>query len=277
VNNFAYRYWDALRGFVRSRAGGWKIGKGVTTYGYSLLDDIVGHATYFELLVLSVSGKMPEPRFAKWVEAIYSCLSFPDPRIWCNQVGALAGSMRTPSVAGITAGIQAADSTMYGPGTAYAISEFFSSAMEMYQQGMSIQAIVEGRSRRKGTQPILPGYGRPIATGDERVIAMNKVTENLGFEPGPFMKLGRDIDRYMLENYGESMNLATFTYIFLRDQQWEVEKIRQLTSLIVAAGVAACYSDTFDKPVDSFLPLRCEDIEYCGAAPRPVPEKTDLD
>jgi citrate synthase len=273
VADSAYEYWDSLRGIVRSRIGGWKIGKGVTTYGYSLLDDLVGQVSYFELLILSITGKMPEPRFAKWLEAAYSCLSFPDPRIWCNQVGALAGSMRTSPVSGITAGVQTSDSTMYGPGTAFAIAEFQHSAQEQYQQGISVQAIVEGRSRRKGTQPVLPGYGRPIATGDERVLAIKKVTENLGFKPGPYMLLALEIDRYMLDNYGESMNLATFTFVFLRDQQWGVEQIRQMTSLIVSAGVAACYAEAYDKPADTFLPLRCEDIDYRGAASRPVPEK----
>jgi citrate synthase len=273
MSDSAYTSWDYQRGVIRTRIGGWKIGKGVTTYGYSLIDELVGNSSYFEVLILSITGKIPDPNLAKWTEAIYSCMSFPDPRIWCNQIGALAGSMRTPPISGITAGIQASDSRMYGPGTANDTYAFLSSAMKQHDEGINVQGIVEGMSRRPGSKPIIPGYGRPLATGDERVVAMNKVTKQLGFEWDPYMLLAREIDHYMLTNYGESMNLATFIVAFLRDQQWSLEQIRQLTSIIVTAGVAACYSEAYDKPAETFLPLRCEDIDYRGIGPRSVPEK----
>ncbi|MDF3013596.1 MAG: hypothetical protein K0Q78_1800, partial [Cellvibrio sp.] len=37
-------------------------------------------------------------------------------------------------------------------------------------------------------------------------------------------------------------------------------------------GVTACYLDTYHRPPDTFLPLRCTDIDYQGAAARPVPD-----
>lgn len=268
-----YKLWDDQRGVIRTRIGGWKIGKGITSYGYSLIDELLGKSAYFEILILSITGKLPEQRLAKWAEGVYSCMSFPDPRIWCNQIGTLAGTMKASPVSGITAGVLASDSRMYGPGTVPASFEFLSFAMQQHQNGMDIKGIVETKSRRPGSKPIIPGYGRPIATGDERVAAMNKVSENLGFEWGPYMLLAREIDHYLLKNYGESMNLLTFTVAFLRDQQWELEHIRQIASLIVTAGVAACYSEAYEKPAETFLSLRCEDIDYRGAGPRKVPER----
>ena len=273
MSDSTYKLWDYQRGKIRTHIGGWKIGEGVTTYGYSLFDELVGRVSYFEVLILSITGKIPEQNLAKWTEAIYSCLSFPDPRIWCNQVGALAGTMKSSPVPAITAGVQASDSRMYGPGTAIDTFKFLSSAMKQHHNGINIQGIVKSKCRRPGSKPIIPGYGRPIATGDERVFTMNQVTENLGFKWGSYMLLAREINHYMLDEYGESMNFATFIVAFLRDQQWGLEQIRQLTSFIVTAGVAACYSEAYDKPAETFLPLRCEDIEYRGAGPRAVPEK----
>lgn len=273
MSDSTYNDWDQQRGVIRTRIGGWKIGKGVTTYGYSLIDELVGKASYFDVLILSITGEMPEKCLSTWAEAIYSCMSFPDPRIWCNQIGALAGSMRTPPISGITAGIQASDSRMYGPGTANNTHAFLSSAVKQHAEGINIQEIVESMSRRSGSKPIIPGYGRPLATGDERVVAMNMVSKQLGFEWGPYMLLAREIDQHMLTNHGESMNLATFIVAFLCDQQWTLEQIRQLTSMIVTAGVAACYSEAYDKPAETFLPLRCEDVDYRGVGPRAVPEK----
>lgn len=37
------------------------------------------------------------------------------------------------------------------------------------------------------------------------------------------------------------------------------------------SGVTVCYVEEADKPPESFLPLRCDDIEYQGKPPRKVP------
>jgi hypothetical protein len=42
-------------------------------------------------------------------------------------------------------------------------------------------------------------------------------------------------------------------------------------SMLVASGVTACYLDTYHRPADTFLPLRCDDIDYQGSAKRTVP------
>jgi len=272
MSNDTYKAWDEQRGKIRTRIGGWKIGEGVTIRGYSLLDELVGKVSWFEILILNIAGKRPEQRLAKWVEAIYSCMSFPDPRIWCNQIGSLAGTMKSSPASGITAGIHASDSRMYGPGVLAASYDFLSQAMQQHQDGIDVKKIVEGRCRRPGTQPIIPGYGRPLATGDERIFVMNDVTEKLGFEWREYMCLAREIEQHMLKEHNESMNLATFIVAFLQDQQWSRDQICRVTWGLVTAGVAACYSEAYDKPAETFLPLRCDDVEYRGIAPRPVPD-----
>ena len=45
-------FWDQRRNIIRSRKGGWIIGKGIYTYGYSLIDELVGKVSYFQLLLL---------------------------------------------------------------------------------------------------------------------------------------------------------------------------------------------------------------------------------
>ena len=87
-------FWDQRRNRIRTRKGGWRIGGGISVHGYSLLEDLVGRRSFFEVLYLEVAGKLPDPRLARWLEASFLCLAFPDPRIWCNQIGALAGSAR---------------------------------------------------------------------------------------------------------------------------------------------------------------------------------------
>ena len=83
-------FWDARRNRIISRKGGWQVGRGVNAGGYSLLDDLALNKGFFEVLYLHVCGRLPERRLARWLEASFICLSFPDARIWCNQIGALA-------------------------------------------------------------------------------------------------------------------------------------------------------------------------------------------
>ncbi|MBL1276546.1 MAG: hypothetical protein COB30_010690 [Ectothiorhodospiraceae bacterium] len=267
----AYETWDKQRGAIHTHIGGWEIGVSVTTYGHSLIDELVGKKSYFEILILSITGTLPEPRLAKWVEALYSCMSFPDPRIWCNQIGTLAGTARASAVSGITAGIQASDSRMYGPGTLSDVYNFLSFAMEHRLKGATVEGIISSKSRHSGSQPVIPSFSRPLASGDERVIALNTLTEELGFKWEPYMVLVRDIELYMLRKYNKSMSLPMFVVGFLRDQHWSLEQIQQVLSIMVTAGVAACYSEALEKPAETFLPLRCTDIDYCGAGPRTVP------
>ncbi len=264
--------WDKNRGVIRTSKGGWVIGKGIFTYGHSLME-LVGRKSYFEVLILNVTGRLPEPRLSKWLEATYSSLSFPDPRIWCNQIGALGGTCRTSPSSGILAGVMASDSIMYGPGTEVPVHYFLMQAMDERRSGSSIEEIVTKRARRPGSQPTVPGYGRPIATGDERVMALERVTQDLGFVRGDYLSLVYDIEAYLLTKYKESMNLASYLVAFLADQNWSLSEMRQLTTAIVLGGVTACYDEANKSPPESFLPLRCDDIEYKGAAPRPVPEK----
>ena len=117
-------FWDSRRNRIRTRKGGWRIGRGISVHGHSLLGDLVGSHGFFDVLYLEVTGRLPDPRLAQWIEASFLCLAFPDPRIWCNQIGALAGSSRIPPTVGISAGVMASESTLYGPGSTRAAHDF---------------------------------------------------------------------------------------------------------------------------------------------------------
>jgi citrate synthase len=58
---------------------------------------------------------------------------------------------------------------------------------------------------------------------------------------------------------------------FLSDLGYTAEEVYRIFAILVASGVTACYVDTCNKTPDTFLPLRCSDIEYTGKLARPVP------
>jgi citrate synthase len=150
--------------------------------------------------------------------------------------------------------------------------EFFEYAINARKNGAKIEEIIISRSRRRGTKPSIPGYGRPLATGDERVLAMERLAKNLGFNVGQILQLAYDMERYLLEHYNESINFAAYTVAFMMDQKLTLLHIQLCLSFMVVAGTAACYLEAHENTPESFLPLRCDDIEYTGPAARPVPD-----
>ncbi len=264
-------FWDAQRGVIHHSNGGWLAGKGVFCHGYDMLEDLVGKASYFQVLMLNVLGHLPERRLADWLEAAYICMSWPDPRIWCNQIGALGGSARTSAIAASVAGALAADSSMYGGRTFLAGVDFIQCACAERDAGASAESIVAGELKRHRGKVKIMGFARPLASGDERIAALEDVATRLGFRVGRHLQLAYDIEAILQRDFDESMNICGYVSAFLSDHGYKAEELYRLSVLCVTSGVTACYIDTLEKPPDAFLPLRCDDIEYRGQAPRELP------
>nr|MBF0221852.1 hypothetical protein [Desulfobulbaceae bacterium] len=266
-------FWDSLRGRILTKRGGWIIGEAVYNCGYSMLDDLVGSTTFFQVLILNVTGRLPERRIADWFEALFICLSWPDARVWCNQIGSLAGTLRCSPVAAVCSGTLASDSNMYGPGTLLAATNFISEALEMHKNGLSAEEIISKHQRRPTSPPNIVGYGRPVAKGDERVAAMLRTAKQLDFGKGDHLKLALELEAVIGEKFNESMNLAGYLTAFLCDLGFNATEIYRISSMMVNSGVHACYAEAADNPPEAFFPLQCNDIDYQGIAPRPLPAR----
>lgn len=264
-------YLEQRRGKIISNTGGWFPGKGVFSHGYSMLEELVGEKSYFQILVLNATGRLISRPLADWIEAVYGCLSWPDPRIWCNQIGALAGTARASVIAGTAMGVLATDSRSYGVLPLIEGVTFIQNALAQYKQGVSADEIVSSAAAARGGKPYIVGYIRPIAKGDERLEVMEKVAAKLQMSVGPHLSLAYAIEKVLLEKYDEGMNVNGYVSAVLSDYDFSPQETYYLFSTLVASGVTACYLDTYKRPPDTFLPLRCDDIDYQGAAKRAVP------
>ncbi len=262
--------WDELRGRIFSRKGGWRVGEGVFSHGYEIMGDLVGEASYFQVLLLNILGKLPERRLADWIEAMYICMSWPDPRIWCNQIGALGGTTRTSVVGATTAGILAADSPMYGSRPFLGGVGFIQKALSKHKNGLSTEEIVEQEIRQYKGKVHIVGYARPMVSGDERIPAMERMTRKYKFSQGPHLTLAYEIENILLRDHDERMNINGYVSAFMSDQGLNPEEIYRIYSLCIMSGITACYIEESDKSPESFLPLQCDDIDYQGKPPRKV-------
>ncbi|MCP4278330.1 MAG: hypothetical protein GY779_18465 [Gammaproteobacteria bacterium] len=265
-------YLEKQRGMIRSTKGGWFPGKAVFCHGYSMMDDFVGKKSFFQVLILNATGKLVEKPLADWVEAIHICLSWPDPRIWCNQIGALCGTARTTVVAATVAGSLAADSKAYGGRTLLGGLAFIQNALTEHKAGRSTEEIVANECGKHGGKPVIVGYARPLAKGDERLVAMERVTSDLNFTEGEHLTLAYEIEQILLSQYDEGMNINGYMSAFLSDQGFTPMEIYRIFALMVMSGVTACYVDAEQRPAETFLPLRCADIDFRGKSSRPVPD-----
>lgn len=236
-----------------------------------MMEDLVGKVSFVQVLILNVTGRLPDKRLADWVEALFLGTSYPDARIWCNQIGSLAGTMLASPVAAVGAGMEASDSALYGPGTLMKSADFIMTALRKHEQGVSVEEIIREQQRNPRAKPIIVGYARPVATGDERVCVMQQLAKRLGFEVGEHLELAFAIEKILFEKFKETINLAGYLTAFLSDQGFTPQEIYRFCSIMVSSGVLACYAEAADQPPESFFPLHCEDIDYQGIPPRPVP------
>ncbi len=264
-------YLNSRRRTIISHTGGWFAGKGVYSHGYSMLDELVGYKSYFQILILNATGKLVERNIADCIEAIYGCLSWPDPRIWCNQIGALAGATRTSAITATAIGCLATDSKAYGVLPIADCARFIQQALKKIQSGMSIEQLLQDTFAANNGKQYVVGYKRPIAKGDERIVTMERVCTSLNISEGAHLQLAYDIEKVLMDKFDESMNIGGYVAALLSDQDFTADEIYQLLSTLVASGVTACYLDVLHQPADSFLPLRCDDMDYQGKAPRALP------
>lgn len=261
-------FWDSKRNRITSRKGGWRIGEAVYNQGYSQLDDLVGGHSYFQVMILNTTGRMVDIGIARWLEAAFVCASWPDSRIWCNQMGAIAGTLRASAVSGTVAGCVASDSIIYGPGVLDACTDFIREAVKLEQNGMSVPEIVQAQMARKNS---VPGFARPVAKGDERVTALQRVREAEGIAAGPHELMAQEVNDYLAAEYDEAINVGGYLVAVLSDMDFSRADIHRMNTLIVAAGVQACHAEQEDNPAGSYLPMRVEDMIYEGKEDRELP------
>jgi len=261
-------YWESQRNHVTTKIGKWIGGEDVYSHGYSMMNELLGKVSYMQMIVLNVTGKLIHKNLAKWLEGNFIGMSYPDSRIWCNQIGALAGTNKTSAVAATIAGSLASDSRAYGGNQTNKIGmEFIQKTLLDYKNGKTIIDIVK-QCNFKNNSPVITGYARPVKRNDERIKPHEKMTADLGFKVGEHLDLAYKLGEFLEKEYELGINIGGYTSAFLSDQSFTPNEIYQIKSLVVSSGVMACYVDFTNRTPGSFLPQHCNDIEYTGPSIR---------
>lgn len=256
------RKQDILRNRILAPKGGWVIGKGVYNQGYSMLDDLVGSLTLMQLHIFNISGRMLDKEDSEIIEACFICINWPDFRVWCNQIGAFGGNNGVDVMSSVTSGLLATNSTMYGVGTIKPIYTFIRDTYLKFLDGENLENYITNYINK---YKFVPGFYRPLVKGDLRIDAVERVRKEKKKSQGKYLEFIFQLNNVIVEIDNIHMiNIGAYITAIMMDYEFTINETEEISSCATASGILACYNSVKVLPDNSFLPLRCDDIQYKG-------------
>lgn len=251
---------------LETRMGAWFPGQRVVFRGKDLFADF-GATSWMGLLLYGITGRSFSDTQVRLFEGIWKlCTSYPDPRLWNNRVAALAGTARSTAVLGISAANAVSEATIYGRRPDIRAFDFLLRMQARVEQGAELGEAVITELKEKRA---LAGYGRPVVRVDERIEPLCRLADELGLGGGKYLLLAREIEKILVHSrWRLSMNVAIVAAALAAEQGLSRREYYYYLTLSFSAGMFPCYIDAADKKEGSFLPLRCERIQYGGKGRR---------
>ncbi|MEJ2446020.1 MAG: hypothetical protein P8Y42_21645 [Exilibacterium sp.] len=261
--------------------GGYFPGERAVLHGKDLFSELKD-LEWMEFLIFGVCGRMPDKKQARLLSNVWTlCASYPDPRLWNNRVGALAGVARSTGSLGISAGIAVSESTVYGHATLISSSKLLLELKQRVDGGENLAKILKDKilerpmnarpSSGKMRKPsVLSGFGRPVSKREERIAPLMAAASELGFANGPMVTLAFEVEATLLELGLRTayLNAGGLISALFCDQGFSLREQYYLSVLQHSACVTFCAADAAKHREGSFFPLCCEQIKYNGKPPR---------
>jgi hypothetical protein len=256
---------EQYAGRLETRAGACFPGERAVFRGHDLhaaLKDL----DWLELYLFGITGRRFAPERMIVLQAIWSYTSYPDARIWNNRVAALAGSARSTGNLGIAAALAVSEAQIYGRGIDKRAIEFLIRARAHVDAGGDLTGLVRTELER---QRSIAGYGRPIASGDERIAPMMALVREQGLDGGPHLKLAFEVERILLAGrWRMRMNYGALVAALAADCGLSPQEYYLFMIPAFLAGMPPCYLEAAGNPAGLLFPLPCRVMLYEGVPRR---------
>lgn len=222
---------------------------------------------WVELLLFGITGRRFDEKQIILFESIWTLgNSYPDPRIWNNRIAAIAGTARSTTSLGICAAVAVSEANIYGRRPDIRAIDFLYRAGRRLDAGEPLETIIRSELER---YRVLPGYGRPIVRGDERIQPGRDLARRLGLEHGRYYRLVFEIEETLDRlRYRMKLNAAGLGAALAADQGLSpIEYYRFLLPAFLA-GMLPCFIEAQSREEGTFLPIRCESVENLGRVDR---------
>lgn len=248
-----------------SQVGGWFPGERTVFRGQDLHTDLAD-IDWMDLYLFGITGRRFSADALKLLNAIWTYTSYPDPRLWNNRVAALAGTARSTGALGVSAATAVSEASIYGRQADIKAITFVLHAKEALDSGYALEDLVATEFK---THRAIGGYGRPIRRNDERIIPIMKKAQALNLHDGPHVRLAFAIEAHLKTHRMRiQMNFGGIAAALCADLGFTPTEYYLWLIPVFTAGMLPCYIEAAQNPAGSFLPLRCERIEYNGETPR---------
>lgn len=255
----------AHTGVLRTHAGAAYPGSRAVFRGHDLHADLKD-MDWLELYVFGITGLRFNPAQLRLLHALWVYTSYPDARLWNNRVAALAGSSRSTGTLGVAAALAVSEARIYGGGPCLAAYDFLHTAERELAQGGSLEAIVE--RQLKETRGI-GGYGRPIASADERIRPIMTLAEQTGLSAGDHVRLAFQTEAVLLAGrWRMHLNYAALTAAFALDLGFGRQAYQLFMTPVFLAGMPPCFVEAAESAEGSLFPMTCDDLRYSGVPDR---------
>jgi hypothetical protein len=252
-------------GRLKTRMGAFFPGERVVFRGHDL------HASlkdmdWLELFTFGITGRRYSSKQMKVLHALWTYTSYPDPRLWNNRVAALAGTARSTSSLGVSAALAVSEARIYGGIAELHACEFITRARILVDAGAELKELVRAELKQ---QRVIAGYGRPIVSGDERIIPLMEVVREQGYDDGPHIKLAFEVERILQEGrWRMRMNYVGLSSALCADLGMTPREYYYFAIPAFFAGMPPCNLDAAEKPEGQLFPLPCRMLSYEGVVRR---------
>lgn len=250
----------------RTNMGAFFPGERVVFRGKDLFSEL-GHLSWMQLYLYGITGRIFSDAQVKLFEGMWVlCTSYPDPRLWNNRIGSLAGTARSTGNLGISAAIAVSEANIYGLRPEIRAINFLLRASKLLSHGKVLHDIVETELAQYRT---IYGYGRPIINTDERIKPLHELAQNLQLSNGPHVKLAFDIEDTLLSRrWRMHMNVAALAAALAADQGLSEREFYLFLIPSFIAGMVPCFIEANEHEEGAFLPIRTHHIVYKGTEKR---------
>lgn len=251
-------------GVLTTAVGAAYVGDHVIFRGHDLHKDL-HDLPWHELCALGITGRRLDPRWLNIVQFAITTTSYPDARIWNNRVVALTGTTRSTSTLAFSAGQAVSEATIYGRQNEYRGLSFFLTIGKLLDSGLTLQQSLDEYQRTQGR---FPGYGRPLATEDERIPPTMTRMAQQGVS-GRYTDLAHEIDALLVATGKPlKLNMGGFVSAVGADAGFTPSEFIMFLYHAFLGGMHPCYVEAIQKPIGALFPVQCDNIKYEGVTPR---------
>jgi len=221
---------------------------------------------WVELYVFGITGRRFTPQQLRLMHAIWVYTSYPDARIWNNRVAALAGSTGSTGTLGIAAALAVSEAAIYGRGIDIRAIEFVTCTRMELDNGAELADCLQGELKKHRS---IAGYGRPLASGDERIEPIMALARTLGLDDGPHVRLAFAVDELLLSGrWRLRMNYGAIAAALCADLGLSPHEYYLFMFPAFLAGMPPCFMESAERPEGTLFPLSCDHILYEGPSKR---------